>query len=685
MAFDDLDRLSVDTIRTLSMDAVQRADSGHPGAPMALAPVAYVLFARHLRHDPADPDWPDRDRFVLSCGHASALLYSILHLTGYDLSLDDLKEFRQWGSRTPGHPEHGLTPGVEITTGPLGQGCGSSVGMALAEAHLAARFNRPGSQVLDHATWVLCSDGDLMEGVSAEAASFAGHLGLGKLVWIWDDNRITIEGATDLSFSEDVCRRFTGYGWDVRRVDDANDLDALDSAMAAARAETDRPSLIAVRTHIAFGSPGKQDSASSHGAPLGEEEVAATKRAYCWPSEAPFFVPEGVVERCREGVARGSRQRAEWQEMLAAWEAEHPQEGAELRRRLEGALPETWDADVDEAVTQAGATATRRASGAILNALASRVEELVGGSADLAPSNKTWIEGGAGLLAGAWGERNLHFGVREHAMAAVLNGEALHGGIRPYGATFLVFSDYMRPSMRMAALMELPVIYVFTHDSIGVGEDGPTHQPVEHLAALRTIPGLTVLRPADTRETAAAWRVAMSHRKGPVALILTRQGLPLLDGSSAEPADGVGLGAYVLVRPQGAAADLVLIATGSEVELAVEASATLRRRGLRVQVVSMPSWELFDRQPAAYRRGVLPPGVPTLAVEAGVSMGWHRWVGDRGGVLGLDRFGASAPGPVVRERLGFTVDEVVRRSEALVAGDAGRRTSAEDRGTEETS
>ncbi|PWB67607.1 MAG: transketolase [Holophagae bacterium] len=664
MTFDALDELSVTTLRTLAMDAVQRADSGHPGAPMALAPVAHVLFTRVLTHNPSNPSWPDRDRFVLSCGHASMLLYGALHLSGYDLGLDEIRSFRQWGSRTPGHPERGLTPGVEITTGPLGQGCGASVGMALAEAHLAARFNRPGHTVVDHRTWVLCSDGDLMEGVASEAASLAGHLRLGKLVWIWDDNRITIEGSTELTFSENVARRFEDYGWRVLRVADANDLPAVAAALAAACSASDRPTLIAVRSHIAWGAPAKQDTADAHGAPLGEEEVSAAKRAYGWPADEHFLVPDGVRERCRQ-VDRGRAAEAAWAARVAGWKERFPELAEEWRRRLAGELPEGWSAALPGFEMGGKGIATRIASGKVLNAIAGRMPELVGGSADLGPSCKTVIEASGDLTAAAPGERNLHFGIREHGMAAILNGLSLHGGIRPYGSTFLVFADYMRPSIRLAALMGLSVIYVFTHDSIWVGEDGPTHQPVEQLASLRTIPNLVVVRPADANETAAAWRVAVERRDGPTALVLSRQNLPVLAGTAELAGDGVAAGAYVLADG-GSAPAVVLIATGSEVALAAAARETLAARGIAARVVSMPSWELFAGQPAASREAVLPQGVPRLAIEAGVTMGWCRWVGERGEVVGLDRFGASAPGKIVAVKLGITAEAVVERALALV-------------------
>jgi transketolase len=631
---------------------------------MALAPVVYLLYTRILRHNPGNPSWPDRDRFVLSCGHASMLLYSILHLTGYELGLDDLKQFRQWGSKTAGHPEWGLAPGVEVTTGPLGQGCATSVGMALAEAHLAARFNREGLPVVDHRTWALCSDGDLMEGVAAEAASLAGHLRLGKLTWIWDDNRITIEGSTDLTFSENVASRFEAYGWRVLGVEDVNDLTALATALEEATRASDRPTLIAARSHIAWGAPTKQDTADAHGAPLGEEEVRATKERYGWPPDEHFRVPSAVSERCAQR-ARGSALHADWSDTFARWQQYEPELALELARRWELRPPDGWHDSLPQFAADPKGMATRVASGKILNAIADDFGELIGGSADLAPSCKTLITSSSDLTAEALGERNLRFGIREHAMAAILNGLSLHGGVRPFGSTFLVFSDYMRPSIRLAALMDQPVIYVFTHDSIWVGEDGPTHQPVEHFAALRAIPNLVVLRPADANETSEAWRVALERTDGPTALLLSRQGLPVLEETCGGAAEGVARGGYVLVDSVGDP-DLVIIATGAEVALAVEAGRTLAEAGHAVRVVSMPSWELLEAQPEDYRADLLVDGVPRLAVEAGVTLGWRRWVGEGGDIVGIDRFGASAPGKVVAENFGLTVGAVVERAERLL-------------------
>ncbi|HEX6537467.1 MAG TPA: transketolase, partial [Gemmatimonadaceae bacterium] len=631
----ELDLLCINTIRTLAMDAVQRADSGHPGTPMALAPLVYVLFTRHLRYDPKHPDWPGRDRFVLSAGHASMLLYSVLYLTGYDLTLDDLREFRQWGSKTPGHPEHGHTPGVETTTGPLGQGIGNAVGMAIAEAHLAAEFGRPDADVVNHHTYFIASDGDLMEGVSHEAASLAGHLRLGKLIGFYDDNRITIEGNTALAYSDDAAARFAAYGWHVERVEDANDLEAIDAAIEQAKAITDRPSLIIVRSHIAYGSPNKHDTAEAHGSALGEEEVRLTKENLGWPWPEPFHVPPEALRAWREHGARGAALREAWRTAMDEYARRHPAEARELARRLARELPADWRGALPTFPPSEKGMATRVASGKVLNALASRIPELVGGSADLAPSTKTLIDTSGDLEAGNYAGRNMHFGIREHGMGAALNGMALHGGVIPYGATFLVFSDYMRPSIRLAALMGAHVIYVFTHDSIGLGEDGPTHQPIEQLAALRVIPGLTVIRPADANETAEAWAAAVSLR-GPVALALTRQNVPVLDRSRLAPATGVARGAYVLADAEGRAPDVVLMGSGSEVHILLKAQGMLRAEGIESRVVSVPSMELFASQTPEYRDAVLPPAVRhRIAMEAGVPLPWVPLVGEEGVVLGL--------------------------------------------------
>ena len=670
-----LDQLSINTVRTLAMDAVQRADSGHPGTAMALAPLAYVLWQRHLRYNPANPDWFGRDRFVLSAGHACVLLYAVLYLTGYDLSLDDLKQFRQWGSRTPGHSEHGLTPGVEATTGPLGQGVGNAVGMALAEAHLAQRFNQPGQAIVDHYTYFLASDGDLMEGVSHEAGSLAGHLRLGRLIGIYDDNHITIDGKTDLTFSDDTAQRFEAYGWHVQRVADGNDLGALDAALAAARRVADRPSLIIVRTHIAYGSPHKQDTPEAHGAPLGEEEVKLTKQRLGWPSLEPFHVPDEALAHWRLARERGARLESEWNKTYEAYRRAHPQLAVELDRGLAGRLADGWDAELPT-FAPGDAQATRAASGKVFNALASKVPELFGGSADLAGSTNLVIKNGGDVAAGRWGgdARNVHFGIREHVMGAILNGLALHGGVRPVGSTFLIFSDYMRPPMRLAAMTHLPVIYVFTHDSIGLGEDGPTHQPIEQLTALRAIPNLVVIRPADPTETVEAWRTAMLTRTGPVALVLTRQKVAVIDRTKYAPANGLRLGGYVLADADtggmggaGGGAAIILMASGSEVELVLGAYERLSAEGLAVRVVSMPSMELFARQPQEYRDAVLTPAVGArLAVEAAAPQPWYRWVGDQGVVMGIERFGASAPYQRIYQEFGLTVENVVRSAMELL-------------------
>jgi transketolase len=661
-----LDLLCINTVRTLAMDAVQKANSGHPGTPMALAPLAYVLWQRHLRYNPANPKWEGRDRFVLSCGHACMLQYAALYLTGYDLSLDDLKQFRQWGSRTPGHTEYGHTPGVEVTTGPLGQGMANAVGMALAEAHLAATFNRPGHALIDHYTYFICSDGDLMEGVSHEACSFAGHLKLGKLIGIYDDNHITIDGKTELTFSDDTAKRFEAYGWHVQRVVDGNDLAAIDAALVAARREAGRPSLIILRTHIGYGSPNKQDTASAHGAPLGEDEVKLTKQNLGWPSLEPFYVPEEALAQWRQAKERGAQLEAEWKKKSAAYRQAHPDLAAELERRLAGRLPDGWDSDLP-VFTPKDAQATRAASGKVLTAVAAKIPELMGGSADLAESTNVVFHKGGELEPGNLGGRNMHFGIREHGMGAVMNGLALHGGVRPLGSTFFIFTDYMRPPIRLAALCNLPTIYVFTHDSIGLGEDGPTHQPIEHLASLRAMPNMLVLRPADPTEVVEAWRVALAHRTGPVALVLTRQKVAVLDRGKYAPASGLQQGAYVLAETKGGDPSVILIGTGSEVDLVVGAYEKLSAEGIRARVVSMPSMELFARQSQEYRDSVLPPAVRArLAVEAAVAQPWYRWVGDHGDMLGIERFGASAPAPRIYQELGLTIDNVVRKAKALL-------------------
>jgi transketolase len=677
-----LDQLCINSIRMLSVDAVEKAKSGHPGAPMGLAPSAYVLWTRFLKHHPRNPSWPDRDRFVLSAGHGSMLLYSLLYLTGYDLSLDQIKQFRQWGSQTPGHPERGLTPGVETTTGPLGQGFGNGVGTAMAEAYLAARYNRPGCEIFDHFTYGIVSDGDLMEGVASEAASLAGHLKLGKLIYLYDNNHISLAASTELTFTEDCARRFEAYGWHTQAVDDGNDLDAVDRALHAARVETARPSLILVRTHIGYGSPGKQDTFEAHGAPLGEEEARLTKKNLGWPLEPPFYVPEEALAHFREAIRKGAEAEAKWKDKFSKYARTFPDMAKELEQVIHGDLPEGWAEAIPNFPADAKGLATRVASGKILNAIAPKLPTLIGGSADLNPSTYTVLRemgdfespqskatDNQGSSSGGWSYagRNLHFGVREHGMGATLNGMAAHGGIIPFGATFLMFSDYMRPAIRLAALMELRVIYVFTHDSIGLGEDGPTHQPVEQLASLRAIPCLIVIRPCDANETAAAWRVAIESRDRPVALVLTRQNVPTWDRNQFAAAEGLRRGAYVLADAPDSRPDLILIATGSEVALVVAARQKLLEQRIHARVVSMPSWELFDAQPREYRDAVLSPSVRArLAVEAARTQGWHRYVGDAGDIIGIDRFGASAPGNVVMEKLGFTVDHVVERARALL-------------------
>jgi transketolase len=664
---EQLAQLCVNAIRMLAADAVQKAKSGHPGMPMGAAAMAYVLWTRFLKHNPRNPKWPDRDRFVLSAGHGSMLLYALLHLTGYELTLDDIQHFRQWESKTPGHPEVGVTPGVETTTGPLGQGFANGVGMAIAERHLAAEFNRPGHTIVDHYTYAIVSDGDLMEGVASEAASLAGHLRLGKLITLYDDNHISIDGSTSLAFTEDVGRRFEAYGWDVHSVADGNDLAAVEDAIRAAQAETSRSSLILCRTHIGYGSPNKQDSSKAHGEPLGEDEVKLTKERLGWPLTPVFLVPEEARQEFRKAVERGKAREREWQQRFSAYAAAFPDEAARWEQYMSGKLPQGWDADLPTFKPGDPALATRAASGKILHALSPKVTNLLGGSADLAPSNNTYVQGVPEFQPGSYAGRNFRFGVREHAMGSISNGMALHGGLRPYTGTFLIFSDYMRPAMRLAALMQVSVIFIFTHDSIGVGEDGPTHQPVEHLAALRAIPSLTVIRPADANETVEAWRIALTH-SGPTCLVLTRQNLPVLDRARMEPGGGVARGAYVLADPQQGHPQVILIATGSEVTVAAGAQKLLAERGVAARVVSMPSWDLFERQPQSYRDSVLPPTVTArVAIEAAVPLGWHKYVGPAGEIVGMTRFGASAPGPVLFEKFGFTAENVAARAMALLA------------------
>jgi transketolase len=661
----ELDQLCINTVRTLAMDAVQKANSGHPGMPMGAADMAYVLWTRFLKHNPTNPAWPNRDRFVLSAGHGSTLLYSLLHLTGYDLPLEELGNFRQWDSRTPGHPEYGLTPGVEVTTGPLGQGFANGVGMAIAGRFLAATFNRPGFSIFDHFIYAIVSDGDLMEGLSHEAASLAGHLGLGKLVYLYDDNDISIEGSTDITFTEDVPARFRAHGWQVQEVD-GYDLGGIEAAIRAAREETERPSLIVCHTHIAYSSPNKQDDASSHGSPLGEEEVRLTKEALGWPPEARFLIPQEALAVFRRAIERGRQAEAQWRETFEHYRAAHPEEAAFLEMLWAGELPRGWADALPTFTPDDGPLATRKASGAVLNAIAPVLPTLIGGSADLAPSNNTLLKDFGDFQQETPAGRNLRFGVREHTMGAILNGMALYGGLIPYGGTFLVFSDYMRPPVRLAALMGLQVVYVWTHDSVWIGEDGPTHQPIEQLASLRAIPNLVVVRPADANETTAAWRVALERRDGPTALALSRQGLPVLAQTTPDPTETVARGAYVLADTSGTP-DVLLIATGSEVHLAMKARELLAEKGVTVRVVSMPSWELFDAQPASYRELVLPPQVTArLAVEAGVTQGWAKYVGLAGDVMGVERFGASAPYKELMEKFGFTRAKVAERALRLL-------------------
>jgi len=657
------DELCINTLRFLAVDQVEKARSGHPGLPLGAAPMAYVLWDRFLKHNPRNPKWPDRDRFLLSAGHGSALLYALLHLTGYDLPLEELQRFRQWGSKTPGHPEYGRTPGVEATTGPLGQGFAMGVGMALAENHLAGCFNRPGFPIVDHYTYAIVSDGDLMEGISSEAASFAGTVGLGKLIYLYDNNHISLEGGTDAAFTESVQRRFEAYGWQVLSVDDGNNLDAIESAIRDARAETRRPSLISIRTHIGFGSP-RQDSAAVHGEPLGPDGVRETKRALGWPVEPAFLIPEEARAHLGSAVERGAGSEAQWRKTFEDYRRRHAQLAADFERITRQELPPDWDRELPVFDANAGAVATRDASGRVMNVLASRLDEFMGGSADLNPSTKTTLIGYGDFGFGEYCGRNIHFGVREHAMGAIVNGMALHD-LASYGATFLVFSDYMRPPLRLAALMQTRAVFVFTHDSIGLGEDGPTHQPVEQLMTLRAIPGLLVFRPADANETTSVWRTAIALKR-PCALVLSRQKLPVLDSRSRPIAAGAPRGGYILVEADGGEPQIILIATGSEVHLVLAARQRLLDRNVRARVVSMPSLELFDAQPAEYRQSVLPLDVPKLAVEAGVSREWRDYVGDDGDVIGLDRFGASAPGELVMEKLGFSVDNVVARALELL-------------------
>jgi transketolase len=659
-----LEDLCINAIRVLAMDAVQKADSGHPGTPMALAPLAYVLWTRHLRYNPDNPSWLNRDRFVLSAGHASMLLYSALYLTGYDLSLDDIKQFRQWESKTPGHPELGHTPGVETTTGPLGQGIGNSVGMAVAEAHMGAVFNRE-QKIIDHHVYFIASDGDMMEGVSHESASFAGHTKLEKLIGFYDDNHITIEGDTALTFSDDTGARFEAYGWHVQHVADVNDLAALDRAIDAAKAETSKPSLIVVRSHIGFGSPNKHDTAEAHGSALGVEEITLTKQALGYPSLEPFWVAPEALRYWREAAKERAKTENDWNRIYEAWKAANSPLAKDLERRLRGDLPDGWEDAIPVFTAKDGNVASRAASGIVINAIGKKIPELMGGSADLASSTNTIIKGEPSFSAESYAGRNFHFGIREHGMGSIMNGMSLFGGIIPYGATFLIFSDYMRPPVRLACIMDRHVIYVYTHDSIGLGEDGPTHQPIEQLSALRAIPHMTLIRPADASETAEAWRAALKH-KGPVALVLTRQKLPFIDRSKYASASGLARGAYVLADSPGGAPQIVLMSSGSEVSLILDAQKKLEADGIRARAVSVPSHELFARQDQAYRDSVLPKGVKRIAMEAAHPMSWYRWVGDDGVIIGIERFGASAPAPVIYSHLGITADRMVETARKLV-------------------
>ncbi|HUI43052.1 MAG TPA: transketolase [Terriglobia bacterium] len=662
-----LDGLSINTIRCLSIDAVQKANSGHPGLPMGAAAMAYVLWTRFLRHNPRNPHWPDRDRFVLSAGHGCMLLYSLLHLTGYDLPLDEIQRFRQWGSKTPGHPEYGHTVGVETTTGPLGQGFGNAVGMAIAGKYLAAYFNRPGHDLVDYTVYGLCGDGDLMEGVSAEAASTAGFLGLDNLIFLYDNNHITIEGSTDLAFSqEDVGKRFEAYGWFVQNLPDGNDLEAVERALHAARAHREQPSMIVARTHIAYGSPNKHDTAGAHGEPLGEDEVRATKQNLGWPLGPPFYIPDEALAHFREAVPRGGELESEWNRKLAAYRQAFPAQAQDWDRFVAGELPPGWKDKLPRFAATDKPIATRSASEKVLSAIAPGLPFFLGGAADLAPSTKTYVKGLGDFARGNYGAKNFHFGIREHGMGAIVNGMAV-SGLVPYGATFFIFSDYMRPTLRLAALMGIHSIFVYTHDSVFLGEDGPTHEPVEQLPSLRAVPNLCLIRPADANETVVAWRVALEHRGGPVALVLTRQNLPILDRTRYASAEGLERGAYVLSDPAGKTPEVILIASGSEVALAAESAEQLAGQGIAARVVSMPSWDLFEKQTQSYRDEVLPPALTArLAIEAASPFGWERYVGSTGGVIGINRFGASAPYKAIAEHLGFTPAKVVSRVQRLL-------------------
>ncbi len=667
MSTESMQERAINTIRFLAADAIQKANSGHPGMPMGAASIGYTLWTRHLRFNPADPRWPNRDRFVLSGGHGSMLLYALLYLTGYDIPFQEIINFRQWGSMTPGHPEYGRTPGVEATTGPLGQGIGNAVGMAIAEAHLAAVFNRPDYPVIDHWTYVIATDGDLMEGISSEAGSLAGHLGLNKLIVLYDDNKITIDGSTSLTFTEDVERRFESFRWRVIRVADGNDVDAIDDAIKRAKQES-RPTLIICRTHIGYGLPTKQDKSECHGAPPGEEELRAAKMRMGWPIEPTFYIPEDVLTHFRSAVNRGAKLERDWSDLMERYRRQYPELAAELDRRLAGKLPDGWDMNRPTFSSDPKGMSTRVASGRVINVLAQHLPELIGGSADLTESNRTWIDSSKAFQIDCRDGRNIHFGVREHAMAACINGMAIHGGLIPYCGTFLVFSDYMRPAIRLSAMSHYPSIWLFTHDSIGLGEDGPTHQPIEQLATLRAIPNLVVIRPADANEVATAWIAAVSRRDGPTAIILTRQNVPILDRSNLASADGLLRGAYVLADLGDGSPEIILMASGSEVELVLRAGHRLASEGIPARVVSFPSWELFEQQDRTYRESVFPTSVRArLAVEAGVGMGWERWVGVDGDIISIETFGASAPYKVLFEKYGFNVENVLARARQLIS------------------
>jgi transketolase len=677
----EIEKKCIDTIRFLAADAIEKAKSGHPGMPLGAAAAAFTLWTKHLKHNPKNPQWPDRDRFVLSAGHASMLLYALLHLTGYDLTLDDIKNFRQWGSRTPGHPEYKHAPGVEVTTGPLGQGLANAVGMAIAEAHLAARFNREDEKLVDHFTYVMASDGDIMEGVAAEACALAGHLHLGKLIVLYDDNKVTLAGAASLSSTENTEQRFKAYGWQVQKVADGNDISAIDRAIKKAKKETERPSLICVQSTIGFGAPCKQGKCDAHGSPLGTDELQKTKEALYWTADSTFYVAEDVSKLFRKALSRGKKYEKQWQDTLNTYRKKETALAAEFERSTQGELPDNWESALSEFPNGSKDVATRKAGEIVMQAIASKVPELMGGSADLNPSTFTWLkgmgdfqspllsqEGLHGMVGGSWDYtgRNIHFGVREHAMGSITVGMALHGGIIPYTATFLTFADYMRPPMRLAALMGLRAIFVFTHDSIGVGEDGPTHQPVEQIMNLRQVPNMTVIRPADANETLEAWEIAISNTSGPTTLIFSRQNLPVLDRSVCGAASGVRRGGYVLWE-SAPNPELILIATGSEVSLTLTASRKLAENGTKVRVVSLPSWEIFDRQTQEYRDSVLPPAITArIAVEAGIKLGWEHYVGLQGMIIGMETFGASAPGPVLYEKFGFTVEKIVATAKELL-------------------